>query len=228
MTNLKITFPPRRKYRGTVQAEVAALTRQRIIEAALALLDARWIDQITLEAVANQSGVTVQTIIRHFGSKDGLFSVAGCAANDSLTQHHLAAPVGDVPGALRDLLEQYEAVGDRVIRIRAQEGRYPDMDAILNEGRDKHRQWVERVFAPNLADYDGPDRARLRAQLIAICDVQVWKLLRRDGGLSRDQTEAALLEMIAALFTAKALPEPGEYPHHRPRPMPFSVSPRDR
>jgi AcrR family transcriptional regulator len=212
MIDPKITSSTRRKYRGTVQAEVAALTRQRIIEAALALLDTRWVDQITLEEVANRAGVTVQTIIRHFGSKDGLFSAAGCAANDYGALHRLDAPVGDVPGAVFILVEHYEAVGDRIIRVLAQRGRYPEIDTALDERRLKHRQWVERVFAPNLADCEGPGRVRLLAQLVAICDVHLWKMLRRDGGLSREQTETALQEMITALFQHKALPEPGGNP----------------
>lgn len=215
MANKKIALPTRRKYRGTIQAEVAALTRQRIIEAALALFEADWIDQITLEEVANQSGVTVQTVIRHFGSKDGLFSAAGRAANDRGTQHRLEAPVGDMAGAVNNLLEQYEEVGDRVIRVLAQEGRYTDIDTLLNEGRVKHREWVEHVFAPHLARYEGADHARLLAQLIAICDVYVWKLLRRDCGLSREQTEVALLEMIMALFQPKELSGQGEIPSPR-------------
>jgi hypothetical protein len=37
------------------------------------------------------------------------------------------------------------------------------------------------------------------AELVAICDVYVWKLLRRDAGLSRDQTELALIELLAPL-----------------------------
>jgi hypothetical protein len=37
------------------------------------------------------------------------------------------------------------------------------------------------------------------ALLIATCDVYFWKLLRRDLGLSREQTELAVIEAITAL-----------------------------
>ena len=37
------------------------------------------------------------------------------------------------------------------------------------------------------------------AQLIAICDLYFWKLLRRDLGLSPEQTELAVIEAIRAL-----------------------------
>jgi hypothetical protein len=41
------------------------------------------------------------------------------------------------------------------------------------------------------------------AQLVAVCDVYTWKLLRRDAGLSRTQTRTALLELLEPL-TRKA------------------------
>jgi hypothetical protein len=34
------------------------------------------------------------------------------------------------------------------------------------------------------------------AQLIAVTDVYTWKILRRDTGLTRPQTERALAELI--------------------------------
>jgi hypothetical protein len=61
-----------------------------------------------------------------------------------------------------------------------------------------------------------------------MCDVQVWKLLRRDSGLSREQTEAALREMIAGLFTAKRSPEQEAYAHHSEDVTAVLASPRDR
>ena len=38
-----------------------------------------------------------------------------------------------------------------------------------------------------------------RAQLVAVTDVHIWKLLRRDQGLDREQAELALRELIAGL-----------------------------
>ena len=36
-------------------------------------------------------------------------------------------------------------------------------------------------------------------QLVAVCDVYTWKLLRRDSGLSRRQAATALLELLQPL-----------------------------
>ncbi len=55
------------------------------------------------------------------------------------------------------------------------------------------------MFFPLLARRTGKARRRLSAELIAICDVYFWKLLRRDLGLSREQPEVAIREAILAL-----------------------------
>jgi hypothetical protein len=47
----------------------------------------------------------------------------------------------------------------------------------------------------------GVDRKRRVAQLVVATDVFTWKLLRRDKGLSRDQTITAIRELVEALHT---------------------------
>jgi AcrR family transcriptional regulator len=191
----------KRQYRNTVQAEIAIRTRERIIAAALALEPDHLIDQITLEMVAEHAQVTVQTILRHFGSKDGLVAAVGQVANEQTAAQRDEAPVGDIRGAVDNLSIHYEAVGDRVMRLLAQEARYPQLQTLLQAGRVLHRQWVERVFAPYLSQYNEDDHQRLLAQLVALCDVYMWKLLRRDSGLSQAQYEVALNELLTALLS---------------------------
>jgi hypothetical protein len=110
------------------------------------------------------------------------------------------APVADIAGAIGNLLAHYDAVGKRVLHLLAQEERYPTLHHLLEEGRLAHRQWVERVFAPFLTPQETPRRARLVAQLAAVTDVYVWKLLAQDAGLDRDQTAVALQELVEAVL----------------------------
>jgi hypothetical protein len=109
------------------------------------------------------------------------------------------APVGDIEGAVKNLVDHYEEWGDGVLRLLAQEERVPAFRSVTDAGRALHYQWVERTFAPLLAERTSKARRRLLAELIAICDVYFWKLLRRDLGLSREQTELAMRETILAL-----------------------------
>ena len=189
----------KRAYRMGARAEAAAETGRRILRATIELYMERFYDQVSLEDVAERAGVTVQTVLRRFGSKEQLVSAAAEAAGKRVRSLRDRAAVGDTAGAVRVLVEAYEEHGDRYLRLLAQEERVPALRSITDTGRAYHYAWVERVFAPLLADRTGPERERLLAQLIAICDLYFWKLLRRDMGLGREQAELAVIEAISAL-----------------------------
>jgi hypothetical protein len=63
-----------------------------------------------------------------------------------------------------------------------------------------HEEWVLRIFEPQLANLSPHKRERRLAQLVAICDVYVWKILRRDIGLEIPEVEDAVVEMIERLI----------------------------
>jgi AcrR family transcriptional regulator len=185
------------------RAEAVAATRERIIDAGVELFWERPSDQISLAAVARRAGVTVQTVIRRFGGKEGLIAAGQERERAKWSAQRDQAPVGDVARAVRVLVEHYEAIGDRVLKLLAEEDRIPALREYADYGRAFHHDWCARVFAPALGacgKRSAVARERLFAQLMAICDVYMWKLLRRDAALSRNQTELALLEMLEPLL----------------------------
>jgi AcrR family transcriptional regulator len=185
------------------RAEAAAATRERIIDAGVELFWERRSDEISLDAVAQRAGVTVQTVIRQFGGKEGLIAAGTERERARWTGQRNQAPAGDVAEAVRVLVEHYEAIGDQVLKLLAEEDRLPMLREHADYGRAFHRDWCARVFAPALearGKRSATARERLFAQLMAICDVYTWKLLRRDAALSRSQTECALIEMLEPLL----------------------------
>jgi AcrR family transcriptional regulator len=182
------------------RAESAAATGERILDAAIAVFWEMPYEAMTLDEVARRAGVTVQTVIRRFGGRDGLFAAAAARETERVRAQRFQAPTGDVEGAVRVLLDHYEAMGDRILRLLADEHRAVELRAIADGGRAFHREWCARVFAPALSVLAGAERRRRLAQLVAVCDVFTWKLLRRDSGLSRRQTELALVEMLEPLL----------------------------
>lgn len=189
-----------RAYRMEARARSAAATGERILDAAVSIFYEKPTDNLSLEAVASRAGVTVQTVIRRFGSKDGLFHAAAEREYGRIADHRGQAEAGDAERALRDLLDHYEEVGDGVLRMLAEEHRMPAVRKLADQGREYHRAWCESMFASALAGRADAERERRLAQLIAITDVYVWKLLRRDRGLSRSQTELALRELLQPLI----------------------------
>jgi AcrR family transcriptional regulator len=189
----------RRGYRMVARAEATAATSERIIDSTERLFFESASDRFSLEDVAAGAGTTVQTVLRHFESKDRLLRAVFARALERVREQRMAAPVGDLAGAVRNVVEHYEDRGDVVIRWLAEEDRNPFLHEVTDRGREFHREWVARTFAPQLERVPGALRGRRLAQLVAVTDVYVWKLLRRDMQLGRRQTEAAIVELIEAL-----------------------------
>ncbi|TNC23681.1 TetR/AcrR family transcriptional regulator [Amycolatopsis alkalitolerans] len=196
---MKIERQARRPYRMSSRAQAAEKTAERIVDAAVDLFWQHPADDISLDEVARQAGVTVQTVIRRFGGKYGLLAAAAERETERVSRQRGEAPVGDISGAVRNLLDHYEELGLPVLRLLAQEDRSAALRELADRGRAVHAQWCERVFAAALAGLGGTERARRLAQLVAVTDVVVWKLLRHERGLSRRQTELALVELLQPL-----------------------------
>jgi AcrR family transcriptional regulator len=192
----------RRAYRMSARAAAVEERGHRILAVARALCAEMPFEEITLEAIAARSGVTLQTVLRRFGSKSRLIAAAAEEGMAQVDAQRGQAPVGNTAAAVRNLFEHYEEWGDVSLRLLAQEERFEQIGEITRRARALHAVWVERVFGPELARRGEGDRSVLRAQLIAICDVYLWKLLRRDLGLPRAEAERAVLGVIEALRAA--------------------------
>lgn len=199
VTDMKTT----RVYTQTARAEAVEQTRLRILDAAFALQSERLTSQISLEDVADRAGVSVQTVLRRFGSRAGLFDAAVVHANERIADER-RTPSGDVPAAIRVLVDHYELRGDLALMMLAQETTYEHVRRLSEAGKAMHRTWVAEVFAPHL-DRCGPSRRdELLDLLVVATDVCTWKLLRRDRGHSRAQTEARIHTLVTGVLLATA------------------------
>jgi AcrR family transcriptional regulator len=174
-------------------------TRGRILQAAYETWLERPYDQVTLDAVAASAGVSRQTILRHFGSKEDL-AVAVVAWQRPIEEDARAADPGDTATAVRRLVDRYEAMGDANVRILELEGRVAPVDLLLAEARASHRGWIERTFAPWVGAVRGARREELVQALYAATDVTVWKLLRRDLDGSRARVETIIRQLVEGVL----------------------------
>jgi AcrR family transcriptional regulator len=192
---VKSRVATKRVYHQRARAAAAEQTAQRILDAFESRIRESWYDQITLDEVARRAGVTVPTLIRRFGSKEGILGATWKRLEGRVTSRRKLLP-GDVDGALRVLIEDYEEIGDMVIRALAQEDRFPALKTANDGGRAHHRRWIEATFAPWL---DGAARAARQTRvdaLVAATDLYVWKIVRRDMGRSRRQLRILMLQLI--------------------------------
>ncbi|WP_084258968.1 TetR/AcrR family transcriptional regulator [Microtetraspora malaysiensis] len=191
----------KRSYRMGARAAAMEATRARILEAAVALWARRWYDDVTLQHIADEAGVSVQTIVNHFDSKDGL---ADAIADWLASQTEVArqSPTGDVPAIVAVLFEDYEGHGDANALWIAQIDRVPAFARAAAHARGQHRAWLERVFADRLPAR-GPAREHALTLHYAATDVYLWKLWRRDLGLSREDAERAMCDLLTSIDPRK-------------------------
>lgn len=181
------------------RADAKVETERRILVAAERLFLELPYLQVRLEDIADAAGVSAPTVIHRFGSKEALVAVVAQEGMERVRQQRHAVQVGDVAGAVSNLIEHYERWGDPMLHLLAQEATLPVIRVVTDAGRALHVRWVEEIFAPWLPREDAPRQRRL-AQLVALMDVTVWKVLRRDRGLSQRDTEVAMSEMVTALL----------------------------
>ncbi|CAN5479701.1 hypothetical protein BH23BAC1_BH23BAC1_23690 [soil metagenome] len=190
----------KRSYQMTARADLVAQNKRNIMKATVGLWKELSIHEITLEMVAERSGVTVRTILRKYGSKENLFEA--CIENDAadVKKERSQAPKGDVLAALKILLDNYEEIGDAAIRTLAVEGELFIAQKILNTGRTQHRTWCARVFEPYLSDPGSSEYESQLLSFIAATEFYLWKLLRRDLNKSYDETLKIFLSLSEGLI----------------------------
>lgn len=184
-----------RPYRQKRRAAARDQTRQRIVDAAIAVHQAKGVAATSMADIAARAGVGKVTVYRHFPDAAALLG----ACSGQYFQRH---PFPDA--------EAWRQVADPVARLRrglAETYAYhretaPMMDRVLPEARDEpvvapyHAHW--RRAAEVLAEA-WPERQRhalpLRAALALALEFDTWRLLVRDQGLT-DAEAIALVERL--------------------------------
>src|SRR5918993_1435061 len=176
-TNLLLVSPSTdrkttRKYTRGARAQAVDATRRRIMDALISLAGERPFAELTLDTIAERGGVSVQTVLRQFGSRDGLFAEAMDAAMVDAGDERRTPP-GDVAAAVRIVVAR----------------------KATDRGKAMHRGWVRDAFAP------ATDDETLLDLLVVASDVYTWKLLRIDRGHSRTVTERCMHQLVDAVLT---------------------------
>src|SRR5687767_11904238 len=110
----------KRRYSMTTRAASTAQTRERVLDATFALVRDHPYEEVTLQRVAEAAGVSMQTVLLHFGSKEGLMNTA---IEWFLPQEEAAreVPIGDVELAAKMICKRYQSFGPATLRFLALE-----------------------------------------------------------------------------------------------------------
>jgi AcrR family transcriptional regulator len=189
-----------RKYEMGSRAKAAEMTSEEIIRVVGELWMKYSIHEITLQMVAQNSGVTVMTILRNFGSKEGLFEAAIRADTAGIQDVRKESQAGNIVQAVSTLMNEYEYAGPAVIRTLAVENDLPVAAKILKKGRELHKEWCERIFAQYLPASNDKEYQIMLGAFYAATDVYKWKLLRKDLGYSKEETEKIFIKTVRGII----------------------------
>jgi AcrR family transcriptional regulator len=177
------------------RAATTAGTRDRIIHAMLQLAFEHAYEDITLASIAREAGVSHQTVLNHFESKEGVAAAAAAVLGRETQEARDKAQTGDPAGAVTALIGEYERFGDANVRWALSAERLGSLAPLLDQARAGHQAWLQRIFADVLPKAPGRRRQVVLA-LHAATDVYTWKLLRRDLHLTRAETETIMVRLV--------------------------------
>ncbi|MDT8322902.1 MAG: TetR family transcriptional regulator [Bacteroidota bacterium] len=186
-----------RRYDMARRSQQAAQTRENIIAATEALLRTRRIDEVTLQAIAEEAATTVQTVLRHMESRDGCFTAVVQVVTTRVATQRGRSAYCSVEDAIADLTDHYEAEGPLILNLLAQE---QSGDAfvtdLMKRGRRFHRDWVRRCITgkPDVQTQSDIDA------LVLATDIYAWKLLRLDLGRSRTKVREVMSRIVKGVL----------------------------
>ena len=196
---MKMDEEPKRAYTKRARARSEAATGEAILDAARDAFFREPFDRVTLQGIADRSGVTIQTVIRRFGSKERLFENVGEREEARVRSDRTPPAKGGLSAALEALIDHYETDGDVVLNFLAQEHQFEHVGRIVRNGRDIHREWVERYCSDILGGRDRPGYREALHAAIAATDLYTWKLLCRDLGLDRTEVRNVMTVLLDGL-----------------------------
>src|SRR5215469_15854785 len=128
-----------RNYTMRARAESTTETRERILDAVIALSEEKLSLEIVLADVAERAGVSVQTILRHFGTRQGLFEHAQ-TRQVAQVRSERTTPIGDAASAVETIVAFYDRLGEWSLRLQAQEHSDKLSRQTVRLGRRVHRE----------------------------------------------------------------------------------------
>ncbi len=189
----------KRAYDNSARAAAAQQTRDNVMRATVELfMTALRYEDITIPRIAEIAGVSPQTVVLHFKTKDALVE-ATCQWWEPRETDLRAVESGDPFEAAKKICERYATLGLPSLRVLALEESVPAVKKIVEHGRTSHRTWVERTFGNKLGT--GKARERRIMQLVVAYDVYTWDVLRRR--LSPEEVELAMGELARAVLDGK-------------------------
>jgi AcrR family transcriptional regulator len=195
-----------RKYQQKRRAEQQAETRQRIVEAMVALHREVGPARTTVSAIAERAGVERLTVYRHFPDETAMFEACTAHYATEVPGPRSAAwagiedPAERLRAALLAFYDYYGRAEEMLVQAARDLPRLPALAAALTPWEE----FVGRVREELLEGWGarGPARARLAAAIGHGLKFETWRSLARAEGLGDPEAADLMVTLAQAAVAA--------------------------
>ena len=183
---------------ATLRERQAKALRTTVLEAVLATLESRAVEDLSMADVAHLSGISLRTLYRYFPDRNSLLQAAGEYWYASLGICVQIAAPEDIAGSFRDASRK---LGTRpnLIRalIRTETGRLA-----RSAVRSQRTAAIRNALAPLTAKLDTATGKRVLAVINHLCSASSWVSIADESGLSDAEAQVAVVWSIDRLVDA--------------------------
>ncbi|MBS0605552.1 MAG: TetR/AcrR family transcriptional regulator [Parachlamydiales bacterium] len=196
----------KRVYRSEARAEMAALTKKRVLAEAKRLFRSKGFEDVTIEQLADAAGVSASTIFSVFKSKRGVLRVL---MDEALPPHQFASLVNQA--MQQKSAEEHLKVSARIARqiydaekslmdiFRGASVLSPELKLLEKERELRRYQRQEetiKMMAESKSLAKGMTVSQARDILWALTGRDMYRMFVIDRGWSSDQYESWLGELL--------------------------------
>ena len=179
----------------TLRDRQSALAREAIVEVFVQHLETGDVDDVPMESLAREAGVSRRTLYRYFPTRDALLVAAGEALRERLGLPFEIGAEG-IAASFRTAatrLQRRPALARALLRTEA--GR-----ATRGSYRPERVEAVRRAVDAELPALGARERERAAAVLAYLCSSRSWISIQDESGLDQDEARDAVAWAIEALL----------------------------
>jgi AcrR family transcriptional regulator len=178
--------PSGRVYDNSHRAAQAAQTREAILDALIRVI-ARGVAELSMPAVAEEAGVSLRTVYRHFPTKRDLLTGLSRHLEERLSSYSVQPYPRNLDELAIHIRQYFRALDSMSDADRAIWASEIVRESREQEGLPEKFRIVESALGPMLGSLPEPDRTRLFQVVTTIFSRFTLQRMKEDLGLSSDE-----------------------------------------
>jgi AcrR family transcriptional regulator len=187
-----------RQYRSPLRGAQQQQTRERILEAAISRIAEDGLAELTVPIVAEQAGVSLRTVYRHFPTKEDLIDQVGEFRD---AQFGVSGPPASIDELIENTPALFEGFAARDDLVRAADasaaGRH-----VHDRARRRRAKALSAIFEEATQDLTPAEARRLVAAVQVLWSTRAWLTMHDNWGMDGREAGFAAQWAITTLCDA--------------------------